>query len=92
MTINIELPDETVATLIGQAQEQGRPAAQLAAEAVMERFGTNTSPDEFPLDADTIESIRRGFADVNAGRTVSLEEARAEFETAFAARYGEGHT
>jgi len=88
MTITIELPDETVAALITQARERGRPAAELAAEAVAERFGTNREGEEFPLDAEALESIQRGFADLDAGRTLSLEEARADFKTAFAARFG----
>jgi len=88
MIITIELPDETVAALISRAQAQGRPAAELAAEAVAERFATDAEDAEFPLDADAVESIGRGFADMDAGRTLSLEEARADFKTAFAARFG----
>lgn len=88
MTITIELPDETVAALITQARTQGRPAAELAAEAVAERFGTNRQGEEFPLDDDAVGSIQRGFADLDAGRTLSLEEARADFKTTFATRFG----
>ncbi len=88
MTITIDLPDDTVSTLLAWARTEGRPAAELAAEAVAERFGTDA--EEFPLNADAIESIRRGFADIDAGRTVSLEESRTKIEALLAARHGNG--
>ena len=89
MTITIDLSDDTVATLIAQARTEGRPAAELAAEVIAERFGADSDEEEFPLNADAIEKIRRGFADMDAGRTVwALEESRANLEAAFAARYG----
>lgn len=84
MTITIDLSEDTVATLIERARAEGRSATDLAAEAVSERFGAET----FLLDAETAEGLRRGFADLDAGRTLSLQEAQAEFGAAFATRFG----
>lgn len=77
MTLTINLPEDTLATLNERARAEGRPVAELATEAVTDRYGPYDE-DEFPLDADAVEKIRRGFADMDAGRTVSLEEARAD--------------
>ncbi len=44
--------------------------------------------EELPLDADALEKIRRGFADMDAGRTVSLESSRTRIEALLAARHG----
>ena len=41
--------------------------------------------EEFPLGADAVEKIRRGLAEVDAGQTVSLEEACADLKAAFVA-------
>ena len=90
MTITIDLPEETVTNLREWAQTQGRPAAQIAAEVVMERFGANHDAEEFLLDDDALEKLRRGFADIDAGRTVSLEESRTRIEALLAARHGNG--
>ncbi len=87
MTITIDLPEETVANLRERAQAQGRPAADLAAEVVTERYGADYDPEEFPLDADAVEKIQRGLAEVKAGQTLSLEEARADFRETFALRH-----
>lgn len=87
MTITIELPDATVAALIDQARTEGRHASELAVEAVTERFGGVS--EYAPLEADAVEGLRRGFADLDAGRTLPLETAREEFASAFAARFPE---
>lgn len=41
----------------------------------------------FLLNDDALEKIRRGLAEVSAGQTMSLEEARADFKVTFSARY-----
>ena len=83
MTLTIELPRETLAALQERARIEQRPVAELAAEAVTDRLGTTSAAgneEEFPLDDEAVENIRRGFADMDAGRTPSLDEARADFE------------
>lgn len=45
----------------------------------------------FLLDDDAVAKIRRGLAEVSAGQTLSLEEARADFKATFSARYRDGH-
>ena len=70
MTLTIELPRETLAALQERARIEQRPVAELAAG----------NEEEFPLDDEAVENIRCGFADLDAGRTLSLDEARADFE------------
>lgn len=92
MTIQLHLPDETVAALITRAQAQGRPADELAAEALSALF--DDAPDaldrEAPedLDREAPDRLRRGFADLDAGRTLSLQDARRALDAAFQARFG----
>ena len=88
MTITISLSDDTAEALDKQARAEGRPAAQLAAEAVSERYEKDPDEDDFPLDEETIEAIRQGLADIEAGRTSSLEDSRARMDALLAARYG----
>lgn len=90
MTITIDLPEDTLANLNERAQAQGRPAAELVAEVVTERFGADYDAEDFPLDEDAVEKIRRGFADMDAGRTVSPEDSRTRIEDLLAARHGNG--
>ena len=47
MTIAIELPDRVVATLIRRAQAEGRPAADLVVEILVQHFGG--AQDEAPV-------------------------------------------
>ena len=90
MTITLDLPEHTLANLNERAQAQGRPAAELVAEVVTERFGADHDAEDFPLDADAVEKIRRGFEDMDAGRTVSLEDSRSRIQSLLAARHGNG--
>ena len=87
MTITIDLPEDTAATLNERARAEGRPVAELATEAVTARYGS-FDEEEFPLDEDAVEKIRRGFADMDAGRTISLEDSRTRIEALLAARHG----
>jgi predicted transcriptional regulator len=87
MIITIDLPEDTAATLNERARAEGRPIAELATEAVTDRYGC-FDEEEFPLDADAVKKIRRGLAEVDAGQTMSLEKARADLKAAFATRYG----
>ncbi len=89
MTLTINLPENTLATLNERARAEGRPVAELATEAVMDRYGPYEE-EEFPLDADSIENIRCGFADMDAGRTVTLEKSRAKIEALLADHAGNG--
>lgn len=56
-------------------------------EAIIERFGTDHDTEDFPLDDDAVDRIRRGLTEVEAGQTLSLEEARADFRATFALRH-----
>ena len=87
MTITIDLPEDTAANLRERARAQARPAVELVTEAIIERFGTDYDPEKFPLDADAVEKIQRGLAEVKAGQTLSLEEARTDFRATFALRH-----
>ena len=89
MTITIDLPEDTAATLDERARAEGRPIAELATEAVTDRYGS-FDEENFPLDADALEKIRRGLAEANAGQSMSLEEAQANFKASFSAHYMNG--
>ncbi len=86
MTITLDLPENTTANLTERAQAEGRPISELAREAIIDRYGVDE--EEFPLEADAVEKIRRGLAEIETGQTISLEEARAELKAAFAAHHG----
>ena len=87
MTITIDLSEDTAATLNERARTEGRPVAELATEAVTERYGY-FDEEEFPLDADAVENIRRGLKDMDAGRTVSLKDSRSRIEALLATHHG----
>lgn len=44
--------------------------------------------DEEPVAPSISEGLRRGFADMQAGRTISLGKAQAEFDALWTARFG----
>ena len=90
MTITIDLSEDTAATLNARARAEGRPAAELVVEVVTERFGAEHDAGDFPLNDDALEKIRRGFEDMDTGRTVSLEASRSRIESLSAARHGNG--
>ncbi len=58
MTITIDLPENTAATLNKRAQAEGRPIAELATEAVTDRYGS-FDEEEVPLDADIVEKFSK---------------------------------
>ncbi len=89
MTITIDLPEDAAATLNERAQVEGKPPAEFAADVLTERLRSGYE-EEFPLDAEAAEKIRRGFADMDAGRTVSLKESQARIEALLTARQGNG--
>ena len=79
----LDLPDELAERLAEL------PKAELNAYAVSvftPLVQTDEDDLDLELDADTIAAIQEGLDDVEAGRTISLEEAQAHFEAAFAAR------
>jgi len=73
MTIQLQLPDATLAALT-HAQAQGHSAEELAAEALAALFA---SPQERELH-DAVAGIQAGLADFAAGRWVALEDLEAE--------------
>ena len=81
MTITIELSalrPETLAALQADAQAQGRDLAEVAVQQLDALY----SDEEEMLDEETLAAIGRGLADVEAGRTFSLEEVRARTDAA----------
>lgn len=75
-TITIDISDDVGARLAQLADDTHRPAAHLAAEAVASYVARE--------QAD-IEGIKRGLADVAAGRLIPHDEAMAELEAAIEA-------
>ena len=91
MTLTINVPDGALENLAERARAEGRPVADLAAEIVVQHSGDDYDEEEFPLDEETIEAIRQGYADVDAGRTSSLEESRARLEAVLATHQRSRH-
>jgi predicted transcriptional regulator len=75
MTLSIELPDEVGSQLATLSPEE-RNAFAVAAitDAVLAAF-----PSEGPEFEESCEALSEAFADVDAGRTFSTEEAMARF-------------
>lgn len=73
MTITIDLKPETMAALQADAEVLGRDPTEVAARLLDILY----SEEEETLDEETLDAIGRGLADVEAGRTFSLEESRA---------------
>ena len=78
MTITLDLKPETLAALQADAEAQGRNLAEVAAEQLDALY----SEGEETLDEETLDAIGKGYADVDAGRTFSLEEVRAHTDAA----------
>ena len=78
MTITIDLKPETLAALQADAEAKGRDPAEVAAEQLDALYGD----EEETWDEETLAAIGRGLADVEAGRTFSLEEVRARTDAA----------
>ena len=79
MTITIELPEDTLAALRADAQEQGRPAEKVAAERLVALYARED-------DLDT--ALSEAFAQLDAGQDRPFEEFAQEFSARFAARHG----
>jgi predicted transcriptional regulator len=85
LTITLEgVPDELHAMT---ATPEGMARARAA---VLDAFGLDEEEDEYQLAAEDLASLKRGIADADAGRTLSIEESeaagRAELIARFAAR------
>lgn len=91
MTIQLHLPDETVAVLIMRAQAQGRLAEELAAEALSALF-TDVPAEDEATGSDALDRLRQGFADLDAGRTLSIQDAHSAFDASFQGRFGGSET
>ena len=85
MTLILELPPQVEAVLTAEAEAQGRTVAEVAVDVLRERF-TDT------MDEETAAAIQRGLDDAVAGRTLTVEQARAEADAALDARFGGGKT
>lgn len=55
-------------------------------EATIDEQGTVHLSE--PVAPSLSEGLRRGFADMQAGRTLSLGKAQAEFDALWTARFG----
>ncbi len=79
MTIQLQLPDATLAALLTHAQAQGRPAEELAAEALSALFAAPQDTERQQRERqDAAAGIEAGLADFAAGRWVALEDLEAE--------------
>ncbi len=76
MTLNIELPEDTLAALRADAQAQGRRAEDVAAEYLAVLY----TPED---DLET--ALEEGFAQVDAGQGQPFDEFAAELRTRFEA-------
>lgn len=87
MGLTLELRKEVENLLHADAARERRPVEEVAAERLSEWYGfENEAYDEAELDQTAIEAILEGIEDIKAGRTISLEELRAQSEAERAAR------
>jgi len=89
--ITLHLPDDKAARLRARAEASGEDpdafAAGFAVAAVLRALDEEDQEDEDDAQlADTVAGIRRGLADVAAGRLLTLDEARERFEAGLAVR------
>lgn len=77
MTLTIELPETALAHLEADAQAQGRPVAEVAGERLAALYSGRGKLEVDRLDADDVAAVERGLADMEAGRTQSLEDYEA---------------
>lgn len=87
MIVTIELPDDLAQQLRADARTQGRDIASVVYDAVAAAYG-----QEHELSSTTVAALEQGLADLEAGRTFSLEEVRARTDAALAARRGKTGT
>jgi predicted transcriptional regulator len=87
MTITIELPDGLAERLRVEAEAQGRDVAALARDAITAVYGDEDDEGgaQEP-DPELIAALREGLSEEETDRLVTLEEAQAHFDAAFAAR------
>jgi len=81
----LNLPEELAARLA----ELPKAEVDAYAASVLTPLVNGDEEDDdldLELDDETIAAIEEGLDDVEAGRTIPLEEAQAHFEAAFAAR------
>ena len=79
MTLTITLPDDTLTALRADAQAQGRPAEQVAAEHLAVLY----------LEEDDEDiAVREALAELEAGKGRPFSEFTEEFSARFAARFG----
>jgi predicted transcriptional regulator len=69
MSITIDLPPELEEQLVAQASREGADP-EAVAQRILSR-GLSREAEEY---AAALEGIRRGFADSDAGRVISLED------------------
>jgi predicted transcriptional regulator len=81
MTITIQLPDELGTLLRADAERERRPIEAVAADRLAGWYEIATEPDPIAIDA-----IREGLEDIEAGRTISLEEYERLMQAEHAAR------
>jgi predicted transcriptional regulator len=83
----IELPPRLQATLEADAKAQARPVAAVLTDRLATLY---TKVDSGEVDLAEVAAIQEGFDDLNAGRTISLEEFVAQGQTERAARRAAG--
>lgn len=75
MTLTIDLPARLQATLEADAKAQARPVADVLTDRLATLY---TKVDSGEVDLAEVAAIQEGLDDLNAGRTVSLEEFVAQ--------------
>jgi len=81
MTITIDVPEDEAEVLRRLAGEEGRSVEEVALNRLIDMLEAEARDFE-----EACQGIAEGIADMEAGRTVSLEEVRARFEAEREAR------
>lgn len=80
MTLTINLPEETLASLRADAGAQGRPAEQVAAERLAALYAN--------ADNDETAAVEEALAELERGQSRAFDTFAAEFSAHFDSRYG----
>ena len=79
MTLTLELSDTVAAQLEADAHAQGRPVAQVAADALTQLYDDADLTDLTAILQEPLaDALRESFADADAGRTFSGDVVFAE--------------
>jgi predicted transcriptional regulator len=92
MILTLDIPDTLAERLRAEAEAYGQDINNFAVAKLEQTLLNEGEEDAEEVDDDLIAALREGLADVDAGRTVSLEEMRQSALSALAAHRSKAGT